>query len=155
MTEITLRTDPPYSPEYTREVGRALAEAVRVLNHATHPANVGGLGRPSDTYNLLGSLYTATQRLPQLFEQIAEYLRLQTESGRIGDTMGRDPVNQALITGLHLTDAASSAQALTERLQAAQHAMAGLFSEWEGGDDPDPDYAAEAELRGGRDSADA
>ena len=30
-----LRTDGPHSPEYTREVGNVLAEAVRVLNYAS------------------------------------------------------------------------------------------------------------------------
>ena len=127
MTEITLRTDPPYSPEYTREVGRALAEAVRVLNHATHPANEGGLEYPGDAYDLLGHLYTATQRLDQLLDQLDAFLAAQYNSGRLAAQDGGSVAALIGGAGAELRYATASAGDLTARLQRAQSAISGLY----------------------------
>lgn len=128
MTEaiFTGSTDGPHSPAYTQQVASALARCVRVLNHATHPGN-DGLQYPGDVYALLGDLYTATGGLPQVFEQLADFLQSQAEGGRLGDSDGRDPFNQALIAGLHLGDVASSAKRMTDYLQQAQNAISGLY----------------------------
>lgn len=130
MTDLTIPVsmDGPYSPEQTQQAARAVAEGIRYLNHCSHPGNDGGLEYPGDVYDLLGHLYTATGRLPQLLEQVAAFLQGQAEGGRTGDSNGRDPVNQSLIAGMHLEDAASSAGSLTERLQAAQNAISGLYA---------------------------
>lgn len=135
MIEVTLRTGPPYSPEYTREAGRALAECVRVLNHQTHPANEGGLRYPGDVYELLGSLCTAAHRLPQLFDQLGEYLRVQAVSGHLGDSNGADPEERAALAMTALADARRRADQVTRALQSAQNAISGLFSEREPSDD--------------------
>jgi hypothetical protein len=122
---IDLRTGGPHSPEYTQEVGNALAEAVRVLNYGTH-AGVG-LEYPADAYSLIGALYTATQRLPQLFGQMAAFLDGWQASGQLGDSNGADPNLVTLAASQNLTEAARLARMVTDSLQFAQNAIAGLY----------------------------
>jgi len=124
MTE--LRTDGPHSPEYTREVGNLLAEAVRVLNYATL-GDCPGLEYPGDAYTLLGALYTATQGLPQLLGQVASFVTAQAAAGKLGDTQGRSAVQVAGVNAACLALASQLAGDLTGRLQAAQNAISGLY----------------------------
>ena len=124
--------DGPYSPDQNREVAYGLAEAVRYLNHATHPGNDGGLEYPGDVYDLLGHLYTATGRLPQLFGQLAAFLKAQAESGRIADTAGRAPEIQAGMAADVLEDAAGRLAGVTAQLQRAQGDISGLYAKDDG-----------------------
>lgn len=127
MTDpIELRTDGPHSPDYTREVGNVLAEAVRVLNYATRDS-APGLECPSDAYTLLGALYTATQRMPQLCDQISDFLSAQARSGRVGDANGKNPAGQASIASGALITAAEHLADVTRNLQTAQSKISGLY----------------------------
>lgn len=127
MTEqVELRTDGPHSPDYTRDVGNLLAEAVRVLNYATL-SECPGLDYPGDAYSLLGALYTATMRLPQLFDQVAAFLRAQEVSGTLGEDHNRAVNVQAGIACGALITAREHAEALTGNLRRAQSAIAGLY----------------------------
>ena len=121
-----LRTDGPHSPEYTREVGNVLAEAVRVLNYATL-AEAPGLDYPGDAYTLLGAWYTATQRMPQLGGQIKDFLDGWQASGQLADSNGENPTAKAALAAYYLGLAHGAAEDLTKALQQAQSAISGLY----------------------------
>ncbi|MCW2904121.1 MAG: hypothetical protein JWO67_6386 [Streptosporangiaceae bacterium] len=123
---IVLNTDGPHSPEYTRDVGNALAEAVRVLNYATL-GDAPGLDNPGDAYSLLGALYTALDRFPQLLDQVGRFLKTQAASGRIGDTGGRGAVIQAGMAAALLEDAGSRIGSASWQLHLAQNDITGLY----------------------------
>src|ERR1700733_5899148 len=80
LMDIDLNVDGPHSPERTKEVADLLAECVRYLNYATMSGN--GLTDPADVYYILGALYTGTERLPQLFGNLARLLAAQAATGR-------------------------------------------------------------------------
>jgi len=84
---VTLSTLGPHSPEYTVTVADALAECVRVLNHATRSDDA--IGYPGAVYQVLGALYTATGRLPQLLSQLSGWLERETEAGRLAEHQHR------------------------------------------------------------------
>lgn len=126
MTEIRLLPDGPHSPAYTQEVGNALAECVRTLNHATRDG-APGLDYPGDVYTLLGALYTATGRLPQLLGQMAAFLQAQAGAGMLADNSGGDPAVIVLDATVGLDGAQRVATDLTGTLQDVQNAIAGLY----------------------------
>jgi len=128
MTDLPdlVRLDQPESPDRTRDLGNLLAETARALNYATL-GDAPGLGDPSDAYSLLAALYTATQRLPQLFGQVASFITAQAATGTLGDSRGKDPGQVAGVHAACLALASQLAADLTGRLQAAQNAIAGLY----------------------------
>jgi len=110
MTEtIRLSSDGPHSPDYTREVAAAVAEAVRVLNHATTFGHIGdALAFPADADAVLGSLSTAAQRLPQLLDQLRDWLVGELAAGRL--RVGHGP---------HAGDPAAATEAAARKLRDA------------------------------------
>ena len=108
------------------EAAALLAESVRYLNYASMTGS-GGLEYPGDVYDLLGALYTATQRLPQLCDQLAVFLAAQAAAGHLADSKGRDPAIQAGMAADLLREAATRIPALTAHLQRAQNDIAGLY----------------------------
>jgi len=123
---IELRADGPHSAEYTMQVAYVLDDAARVLNHATMPG-AGGLDYPGDAYRLLGALYTATERLPQLFAQLTAFLESQRDAGNLADDNGRNATGQVALAAFRLAKAIQAAATLTDELQAAQNAISGLY----------------------------
>jgi len=101
-------------------LAQAAADAVRGLNHAA----AGGLGQPSDAYDVLGSLSLAASRLGQALAQVARFLDLALAGGRIGHDLGEDPCFAVETAGLFLDDARLSAAALAGHLGAAQQQLA-------------------------------
>lgn len=126
MSRYDLRTDGPHSPEYTLQLGEALAEAVRCLNYASRDG-APGLEYPGDAYSLLGWLYTATERLPQLLDQLAYFLHEQYATGRVADDRGRNASTLTAIAGGALITGTSHARSLTGNLRKAQEQIAGLY----------------------------
>jgi hypothetical protein len=129
--QVALRADGPHEPQYTAEVGNALAECVRVLNYATRD-DAPGLEYAGDVYTLLGHLYTAAERLPQLLGQLAAFLNAQAATGTLADNQGRDPAIQADMAADELTDCADRLSALTRQLHRAQNDIAGLHVKEDG-----------------------
>jgi hypothetical protein len=80
---VRLSPDGPHSPEYTGQVASAIAEAVRVLNHATLNFTGQALEFPADADTVLCSLGTAAQRLPQLLDQLRGWLNDELAAGRL------------------------------------------------------------------------
>jgi len=126
---IGLTTDGPHTPEYTRHVGNALAEAVRVLLYATLS---DGLEYPSDAYTLLGALATATQRMPQLVGQLASFLEAQAAAGRLADDSGDEPLTLVRQAARELQDAAEAAGEMAASLREAQNVISGLAVKGDG-----------------------
>ena len=100
-------------------LARAAADAIRGLNHAA-----GGLGQPSDAYDVLGSLSLAASRLGQALAQVARFLDLALADGRLGHDLGEDPCFAVETAGLFLDGARVSAAALAGDLGAAQQQLA-------------------------------
>jgi hypothetical protein len=133
--DISLNTGGPHSPEYTQEVGDALAECVRVLNHATD--GFDGLLYPGDVDRLISAVATMASRLPQLFAQAEENLtRIAGTPGLYDDRGGGAEVTVAQVS-VGLSEAAAAANALYELLDAAHQASAhlGVRSGGEGSED--------------------
>ena len=126
MPEINLHVDGPHSPERTKEIADLLAECVRFLNYASMSGG-GGLSDPADVYYVLGALYTGTQRLPQLFGQLATILDRQVAAGTLADNTGGDPAVLSAEAGYALATAAGAGDGLTTDLHDAQQAISGLY----------------------------
>lgn len=133
MTEITLKTDPPHTPRYTRQLAQAVAETIRCLNHATFPGS-GGLEQPADAESVLASLASAMSRMPQLFEQLAAWLADQAGREDLADSLGRSPADQADIAAVVLLTSRGRVKDLAEGIQHAQAAVTGLYLEGDEGD---------------------
>jgi hypothetical protein len=126
------------TPAEARAIADDASEAIRALNHATHPADLcPGLQYPADAYHVLGSLHELAYRLPQLFAQISTFLQRQLQHDLVavdggehmGDSLG------AIGTASHQLEApaAQAAHRLADMLDAAQQAIA--FASHAGGMD--------------------
>jgi hypothetical protein len=108
---ITLNPDGPHSAEYTREVAHSMAEAVRVLNHAT--ADPAGLECPSDVAVLIESLGQAVSGLEQTCGQLGRWLGNEYQADRLVESSA----------GRH---GGNTAAAMTDALGALDHAVAAI-----------------------------
>jgi hypothetical protein len=122
---ITLDTDHPADPEYTRAVAGALAECVRVLNHQT--AKDGALAFPSDVDALVQSLAVMASGLPQLLRQIGAWLRGELAGGRLDIGYGDyadDPYLAVADIGALLDEARQNAELARRALDEARQITA-------------------------------
>ncbi|SEG90971.1 hypothetical protein SAMN04489712_1283 [Thermomonospora echinospora] len=140
---IEFRPDGPHSDDYTTDLARAFAEAVRVLNHATMRA---GLHYPSTVYDMTGNLATGTAGLGQLVSQIGAFLKREATAGNLADTSGTDPRLTVRDAALAIQDAECAAAALADALRDIQSAVSGLYV-------PDPDEPEKTSGETGKDGA--
>lgn len=121
-TTIDLDPDAPHSPDRTRALADVAAEAVRTLNYATRGDD--GLHYPGDAYELLGTLAQLAERLPQLCEQIRDYLTDAHRAGHLAEPpTGPHKGSTALaimLTRDALGRASADATDLRESLRLAQ-----------------------------------
>ena len=101
------------------------------IQEIPHPvADTGGAAHGNDSSNAsqrsMGDILLATGRLPQVCDQLGEFLADQRATGRLYEAQGREVAAQVSAARIHLTDAASAARALTRALQAVQADIAGL-----------------------------
>lgn len=123
---LELRPDGPHSAAYTTQVAWGFAEAVRVLNYATGSHAYAGLPAPATAYDVLGATKIAAARLPQLFNQLGQYLHQQLAAGRLADHVRRPAVS--VETALMALDhAVMAAGDLGRQLERAQAAINGLY----------------------------
>lgn len=127
----------PISPARTLAIADEASDAVRGLNHATHPADgFPGLEYPANAYYLLGVLSQLASRVPQLIEQISAFLQCQLQHNviAIDDGQYRDDPLAAVGTASHLLEgqAATAARHLADALTTAQQAIA--FARYTGPD---------------------
>ena len=85
-----------------------------------------GLEYPADVYRLLGEMYSATSRLPQICGQLTAFLAGQKDSGTLYEASGGDISERVAAAAYHLGLAHSAASALTRALQDTQGAISGL-----------------------------
>lgn len=120
------------------ELAGEIAETVRDLNHATHPADrFPSLIYPANAYEVLAALSTATDRLGQTIGQLARYLRTQYHRPGLVDfsTTHRGRPDLAIDDALGALNDALGPLALASRLlNQAQQATSGLAI-----NDNDPD----------------
>ncbi|MEV5607136.1 hypothetical protein [Streptomyces sp. NPDC052225] len=100
------------------------AESVRSLNHATQSFK-GNLIYPGDAYEVVASLKTLTQRLPQSFEQLADFLRRLDKTDAVTADYGT-PEEHLMEVLSGLASSVLIAQTLTEHLDRAHNALAPL-----------------------------
>jgi hypothetical protein len=127
---IQLSTEGPHSPQYTRNVAAAAAEAVRVLNHATMNNGDEALAYPADAESVIRSVAAVAQRLPQLLEQLQGWLTGELQAGRLQAAYGPhagDPAAAVAATGGRLLTAAGCASQLSDALTAAAEAACTLY----------------------------
>jgi hypothetical protein len=122
---IDLNPDGPHSPERTAEAGQLFDGCSRYLTYATM-AGKGGVGYPADAYRLLGDLYAATGRLPQVCDQLVHFLRAQEATGHLYEARGLEVADQLALAEIHAEQAVRAARNLTTALQAVQADIAGL-----------------------------
>lgn len=117
------------TPEDARTLADEAAEAIRLLNQATLPAdNYPCLAYASDAYNLLSALHELSSRMPQLLTQIAAFLMCQLqldvvtiEDGEfIGDPFGAVGAASHQLEG----PATSAARDLARTIDRARQAVA-------------------------------
>ena len=120
-----LNPDGPHSPEHTAEVGDLFDQCSRFLTYATM-AEKRGLEYPADAYRLLGEIYSATSRLPQLCGQLTAFLAAQRDSGRLYEARGGDIGEKVAAAAYHLGLAHGAASNLTKMLKAVQADIAGF-----------------------------
>jgi hypothetical protein len=121
-TTIDLDPDSPHSPERTRQLADVAAETIRTLNYATRGDD--GLREPGDAYELLGTLAQLAERLPQLCEQIRDYLTEAHNRGELfepadGPHQGSTAL-AVMLTRDALGRAAGDATTLREAFRNAQ-----------------------------------
>ncbi|MFI1440927.1 hypothetical protein [Streptomyces fructofermentans] len=114
----------PRKPRTAVELSYAAAEAVRDLNHATQNAK-GELAYPGDAYKTVASLKLLTQRLPQSFDQLSDFLGRLAQTGAVTADYGT-PDGHLVNARSALASAAITAQTLTEHLDRAHSALAPL-----------------------------
>jgi hypothetical protein len=122
---LELRPDGPHTPAYTVQVAWGLAEAVRVLNYATTHA-AAGLTTPATAYDVIGATKTAAQRLPQLFDQLSNFLERELDAGRLADHV-REPAAAVETALMGLSRAGEAADEMERELERAQAAINGLY----------------------------
>lgn len=110
------------------EVAAAIAEDVRTLNYQTR-AGASELENPSDLYDVVAELRMAAQRMPQLFGQMATWLTMQHEAGRVGHANGADTGEYVRAVVDALGRASEDAATLTAALESAHDASGYLTGE--------------------------
>lgn len=100
------------------------AEAVRDLNHATQRAKAE-LTYPGDAYEVVAALKLLTQRLPQSFDQLADFLATLAKTGAVTADDGA-PGDHLTRARSALDSAALTAHTLSEHLDRAHSALSPL-----------------------------
>lgn len=122
---MNLNPDGPHSPDLTAEAGQLFDDCSRFLVYASMGGK-GGLEFPADAYRLVADWYSATGRVPQMCEQLREFLSAHLAAGRLYDAKTGDPQEACEQAAIHLEQAGKLAAALTRALQDVQADIAGL-----------------------------
>jgi len=113
--------DGPHVAVTTIEAGRALAELVRFLNHATGPGHRRSAMPYANVANsLIGFLHSAVASMPQLLGQLSEFLEEQATDPTLYDDRRGTPKMPADDT------ARTAAAVLREATHRANHLASAL-----------------------------
>ena len=75
--------------DYPSETGALFDACSKFIVYALM-GRAPGLESPADAYSLLGDLYSATGRFPQMCDQLEDFIRAQAATGRLYEAQGRD-----------------------------------------------------------------
>jgi len=121
---IELKPDGPHDDDSAIEVANALAECVRVLNHATLPT--AGVRYPATVYTLMGALSQSVHRMGQLMANCAGLLADMDSAGELRDVADDDSAGAVLFFRGDARDAVAALSEAARRLDACQQATANL-----------------------------
>lgn len=114
----------PAAASSPAQLGWQAAEAIRTLNHHTHPPT---LADPAEVCQLLAALATIAYRLPQLLSQLSRWLQTEQATDRLrADTPAADPAEITATTAHELTRAGLTANRLGDALDSAHQHLAHL-----------------------------
>lgn len=116
---MTTITNPP-----ALELAEQAAEAVRELNHRTRDARA--FTGPAELYRLVAELALLAGRLPQLLDQLEDWLHAEHDAGRLRSDTRTAPDRIIAAAGADLADAGDAAHDLAHVLAAAQQQLAHL-----------------------------
>jgi hypothetical protein len=119
-----LNASGPHSAEHTLHAANALAESMRVLNHATRAR--AGVPDPQTVYEVLGRIAFAIAGLDQVLPQLVEQLARFNADGRLADDSD-DPVLPLATAVMHIDAATAMAAIVARQLSAGHTATAGLY----------------------------
>jgi hypothetical protein len=106
------------------QLGWQAAEAIRTLNHRTHPPT---LADPAEICQLLAALAAIAYRLPQLLTQLSRWLHAEQAADRLrADTPAADPAEITATAAHELTCAGLTANRLGDALDSAHQHLAHL-----------------------------
>jgi hypothetical protein len=106
------------------ELGWQAAEAIRTLNHCTHPPTAAD---PAEVCQLLAALAAMAYRLPQLLGQLSRWLQTEQAADRLrADTPAADPAEITATAAHELTHAGRTANRLGDALDSAHQHLAHL-----------------------------
>jgi hypothetical protein len=108
------------------QVADAIAEGVRTLNYQTGAGGQVELEYPGDLYSVIANLKIAADRLPQLFGQMATWLRDEHAAGRVAHDSGADAGEYVAAVADALARASEDAVTLGAVLSTAHEASSGL-----------------------------
>ena len=132
MTTVDLTTDGPCDPKYVHEVADALALSVRVLNHLTRHHEA--LEYPQDADLLIRQVATAVSRLPQLLDQVTDWLAAEESAGRLRVADGSRFPSSVLAVDVVRLKLDMAARGDAKRLHQALDAAAAVTSDIAGVD---------------------
>jgi hypothetical protein len=107
-----------------REIALEAANAIRVLNELTTES--GELSSPIDVRDIVASLELIGHGLPQLCEQLARFLVIQSEDGQLRHGAGLDPDDTVTEVIEALAAAGQAADMMTAALTEARATSAVL-----------------------------
>jgi hypothetical protein len=106
------------------QLGWQAAEAIRTLNHLTHPPTAAD---PAEVYELLAALAAMAYRLPQLIGQLNRWLQAEHDAGKLRvDTPTADPAEVTAAAAHALAVAGRAATCLADALDSGQQQLAQL-----------------------------
>lgn len=114
----------PAAASSPAQLGWQAAEAIRTLNHRTHPPTAAD---PTEVYELLAALAAMAYRLPQLLGQLSRWLQTEQAADRLrADTPAADPAEITATAAHELTRAGRTANRLGDALDSAHQHLAHL-----------------------------
>lgn len=128
---VTLNIDGPRDPGYVLEVGEAVPETVRTLNHLT--LSHDSLKYPSEADRLLHYLSSAAAGYQQLLGQVMLWLETEQQAGRVRVADGQfvdNPAGAIDMVRAKLDAAREAAEALWSALHAAGSVTNNLGAPW-------------------------
>ena len=117
----------PQAHTGTVELADTAAQTVRELNH--HTRGPDAFTGPAQLYRLVGELVQLARGLPQLLDQLGDWLHAEHDADRVRCDNHADPSPTVTRATAQLADAGEAARDLAHALDRAQQHLAHLGSQ--------------------------